>query len=43
MPKTKSCKYLINGKCLAKTIDDCPKKRLPKTITIFCHRVPVIL
>jgi hypothetical protein len=43
MVKTQPCQLLNGaGECTIKRKDECPKKRLKGTKTIFCHRVPVI-
>lgn len=41
MAKTEKCKHLSSMGCRALTREDCPKKRLPREATIYCHHVPV--
>ena len=41
MAKTEKCRHYGPNGCLAPNREDCPKKRLPRNQTIFCHHVPV--
>lgn len=41
MAKTKKCEHFSSMGCRALKREDCPKKRLPRESSLFCHKVPV--
>ena len=42
MSKTQKCPHNLKGRCTTTNRDDCPKKRMPLTESIFCYHVPVV-